>query len=111
MGNGNDIQCYQLNGEFSHSVTLPISIGPFKYPRDMKVLDGMFYLIGNGAYSSAIREYKISNGTLVQKWGGNSNGNGDGKFYKPSTLTKGPNGCIYIADSSNHRIVSIYVEQ
>ncbi len=35
---------------------------------------------------------------------GSPNGNGDGQFMKPQDITIGPDGSVYIADTSNHRI-------
>ncbi len=48
-----------------------------------------------------------SDGEFVSKWG--ERGEGDGQFNLPSGIAVAPDGSIYVADQTNHRVQKILV--
>jgi predicted outer membrane repeat protein len=67
--------------------------------------NGNIWTIQTGQMSNApawVQEFTPS-GTLVQRWGG-VYGTGNGQFNFPMGIVVGPDGSVYVADTSNSRI-------
>ncbi len=65
--------------------------------------DGDVYVADTG--NQQVKRF-TSTGTFVSKWGkaDGSAGTGDGEFNSPYSLEVGPDGTLYVGDSSNSRI-------
>lgn len=65
--------------------------------RSISILLGAVALLGAFAVSTGAAELEYAT-----QWG--SYGSGDGQFYSPWDVAIGPDGYVYVADHSNHRV-------
>lgn len=96
------VRIYSAQGEelksFGPNSGVPGGIG---YISDVvQDADGYFYLSEFGEHNRIIK--LGSDGHFIHSWG--SNGTGPGEFGRIRALCLGPDGDLYVVDSTNHRI-------
>jgi hypothetical protein len=105
-GNNNSgkISVYDLNGSLDRHITIASSR---LNVRDLCLDDEGNVYIGEYAAVTCL----ANDGTFKWRKGKNatatsygSSGSGNGEFYYPYGITQGPDGNLYVADRSNHRV-------
>jgi len=103
--NNDRIQCFSATGTFLGKWGSNGSgDGQFVGPYGVAVApDGTVYVADTN--NDRIQRFSATGtftGTFLGKWG--SNGSGDGQFKWPYGVAVAPDGTVYVADTSNHRI-------
>ena len=98
----NRIQLFSDQGQFLRVMNLPDNVAALEYPYDIRVIDGLLYIIENKAARLTVMN---TDGQLVGRYG--QPGRTSDRLYGPWSLTVLSDGRILIADTGNHRIVEL----
>ena len=94
---GNDrVEIFSETGEFLHQ----LDVGQLSLPRGIAVHGDSVYV--SCPNDSTITKFSLTELCRVRRIG--VEGSNNGQFYYPRQLTTDPIGCVFIADTHNHRI-------
>ena len=98
------VSLYSATGQKIHSFGNANSAGStdgqFSSPSGVAIKDDLMYVSDQG--NSRVQKFSVSQRSYISKFG--SNGQGNGQFSSPRGICIDPEGKVYIADFSNHRI-------
>ena len=98
------ISLYSVTGQRIHSFGTPNSggsgDGQFSSPSGVAIRGDLMYVSEAG--NSRVQKFSVSKRSFISKFG--SSGKGEGQFSSPRGICIDPEGKVFIADNSNHRI-------
>ncbi|MCK5904318.1 MAG: hypothetical protein KAG86_03470, partial [Gammaproteobacteria bacterium] len=98
------IQKFTHEGQFLSSWgTNGIENGELQSPVGIAIYENNVYVVDEK--QNTVQKFD-NDGNFILKWGGS--GNENGQFIKPLGITIDSSGIVYVADSMNHRIQTIY---
>ena len=97
--NNGSIIVFSVTGEYINTFCK----GQVKCPEGIAINGDEVYVSDTSLHS--ILHFKLSGFQLITKVG--KQGTGKGEFYYPRQLTVAPNGSVFVADSSNNRVVML----
>ena len=100
----NTVSLYSVTGQRIYSFGTANSAGSadgqFNSPSGVAIKDDHMYVCDTNNYR--VQKFSVSQRSYISKFG--SNGQGKGQFSSPQGICIDPEGKVYVADFSNHRI-------